>query len=468
MDRDHRRDHRRYRDKQHNLSSFPKGFNKRDRAIFLHTARSENCFYKHAKNLLTVAKINPFQIQEKLVACQSIEHQIVALRSLIQLSRKDYEQRYLFTELLLTCLHRHHNVIYEGMLFGSTVNGLGFHDSDVDLRLRPLQNIGEDEYGPVFEPIQYDKDMVERVLRDIAFQTTRCCAASGAFVPSTRVPVAKLVFLDIQRKRPIESLKYDISLSSTNPFGTLNSRYLRFLCHLEPKFHLLASVLRYWSTVHELIVPGYLSSYALVSMLIFFCQTIEPPLLPTINQMRDLELDKNFPGRAPSEKKGMTQAEWSCIICLREDLYTPSTNTEPLAVLLLKFFEFYLNFPYSTHLITTRPGRALTFEEYQSSAQFHPKFKIKSFLNIQDPFDLAHNLTSGMDGRHFHLFMTTMRFSYERLFKELLNNFSRPPSKNLVDNKVRMANNLTLYSYNKPWGLLNIFTKLTNQEKKIG
>lgn len=441
----------------------------KDRLIFAHEPRHEGCVRKPAEDLLTVVRRNmPFKIHDRLSRfCPTIEHQIIALRSLIQLSQNDHDRRYRFTELLLTCLFRHHKVIYEGILFGSTVNGLGFHDSDIDLRLRPLKQVGQD----VYEPVQLDKDMIDRVLRDIAYQTTRCCPASGSFVPSNRVPVAKLVFKAAQCMN--ESLKYDISLSSTNPYGTLNSRFLRFLSHLEPKFHLLATTLRYWSTVHELIVPGYLSSYALVNMLIFFCQTIEPPLLPTINQMRDLELDTNPKRTGEIDGPGMTQAEWNCIVCLDKKQYSPSTNTEPVAVLLLKFFEFYLNFPYSTHLITTRLGKPLAFDEYQSSVQFHPGFKLKSHLNIQDPFDLAHNLTSGMTGPHFRLLMITMKFSYERLFKELLNNFQRPPPKRIHNHRTDTRSYKDAMhagpTIDAPaWGLLTIFKKLTAQEKKNG
>lgn len=449
---------RKNKDNQNNGPTlFPRSLKRADRELFLHYPRYAGCLRDRATELMQIHKTDEFDFENTLINCPTIEHQIIALRSLIQLSKEDYEQRYKFTELLLTCFYRHHKVIYEGILFGSTVNGLGFHDSDVDLRLRPLKQVDSD----VYEPVQLDKDMVDRVLRDIAYQTTRCSPAAGSFVPSTRVPVAKLVFVDVLQQRPLESLKYDISLSSTNPFGTLNSRFLRFLCHLEPKFHLLATVLRYWSTVHELIVPGYLSSYALVSMLIFFCQTLEPPLLPTINHMRDLALDKESYVLKLQEQKNVSQAEWNCIVCLVKELYTPSTNTEPLSLLLLKFFEFYLNFPYSTHLITTRPGKALTFEEYQTSCQFHPGFKLKPFLNIQDPFDLAHNLTSGMSGPHFRLLMLTMRQSYERLFKELLNNFTNP--QDFEAGKVVRGKH---QARSQPWGILTIFTPLTANEKK--
>lgn len=449
---------------------------------FKHKPRSKACLSEPGRKHLTVIQLNTAgqyqKIKSMLAAQKTMEHQIIALREFTQLTQEEYRNRYIFTQLFLTCLHRHHNVVYEGIMFGSTVNGLGFCDSDVDLRLRPLQQISDD----VYEPINMDDETRDKVLRNIAKQTHMCCPAIGIFVPSTRCPVAKLTFFD-GYVRPYskdvgtrkEGLKYDVSLSSSNPLGTFNSTFLRFLCHLEPKFHLLATVLRYWSSKHGLIVPGSLSSYALINMLIFFCQTIQPPLLPTIDQMRDTyfeccvdDTDKDVSG--DQDKKGMTQLEWQCIVCMRKDCYAPSANTEPLSILLLKFFEFCLNFPYKTHIITTRPGRALTHEEFKESTQFHPRFPLKTLINIQDPFDLKHNLTSGMPGGHFRRILITIRYSYERLFKELLNHFDGPfmkinneediipRQKNAKDtSKMRDARN---------WGLNCLFVNLSKHELK--
>ena len=53
-----------------------------------------------------------------------------------------------------------------------------------------------------------------------------------------------------------------------------------------------------------------------------------------------------------------------------------------MCVLLLKFFEFYLKFPYSTHIITIRPGRALSHQEFKESPKFHQRFPIKSLNQV--------------------------------------------------------------------------------------
>lgn len=437
----------------------------RDRDLFLHQSRKTlrlECLYKPGIPYIGVKKLIYNEIKKAISECDTMDHQILLLRKKITLESGEFQQRYLFTQLMLDCLQRHHNQIYEGVLFGSTINGLGFKDSDVDLRLRLLKPIGDYTY----EPQVLNDDMVERTLRDVAYQTNICSPCSGEFVPSTRCPVAKLSFHLHPSDNPdpnlFEALKYDVSLSSNNSLGSFNTLFLRFLCYLEPKFHLLATVIRYWSKAHELIVPGYLSSYAMVNMLIFFCQVTEPPLLPTVDHMRDMYFTYPHDEDEILTKTGLTQLEWHCIVCLKKDLYTPSRNTEPLSVLLLRFFEFYLKFPYQTHIITTRPGRALTHDEFKDSSHFHPGFPIRTYLNIQDPFDLRHNLTSGMNGDFFKKFIMVISHSYEVLFFELTNRFRRP--KNNQSKEMKLNPHTCGNDDSNDWGINALFVKMSNTQ----
>lgn len=458
-----------------NRQIYPRSLKRGERILFEKKIRKHPCYFESARRLLDLDKLDQARIQDWLAYdCQTIENQIIKIRDKTSLTQDDYRKRFEFTQMILDCLYKHHEIPYEGILFGSSVNGLGFKDSDVDLRLRPLKFISED----CFEPIVYDSDMVDQTLRNIAFQTTRCCPALGEFVPSSRCPIAKLTFLTgnpYNKASLKEGFSYDISLSSSNSLGSFNSIYLRLLCIIEPKFHLMACTLRYWSKVHKLIVSGYLSSYALINMLIFFCQMTTPPLLPTVDYMRQSYLDKQIDRREGQHLPSVSQVEWHCLVDFDRKSYPRSTNDEPLCLLLLRFFEFYLTFNYSNNIITARPGRALSHEEYKQSSQFHPKFPIKDYLNIQDPFDMKHNLTSGMTGEHFRKMMITMRYSYERLFQEILCNFSRPECLNLKvkqndsDNKQKNSGSAQISKkHAKNWGLNALFVPITEDEHKSG
>ena len=435
-----------------------------DRKLYEKNFRNYKCLFYNIKEVIPTTKVHAGDIRITLAHdCPNIEHQIITLRDLTQMTTKDFYKRRRITQELLNCLLSHHGVIYEGLIFGSSTNGLGFVDSDVDLRLRPLQH-RDDNF---LEPIEFDRPKAEEVLRNIAYQTTRCSPAAGTFVPSRRCPIAKLMFLsgnpgDILSYE--EAIHVDISLLSANALGSFNSVYVRFLCHLEPKFHLLASALRYWSKCHDLIQPGNLSSYALVNMLIFFCHNLTPPLLPTVDEMRDIYLQKrsNTENSNDKEKRALTRQEWLCMICLDKDAYKPSENKSPLSLLLLQFFEFYLNFPYSGQTIMiTRNGSAISYEEFKKSSLYDHDFKLKPYLNIQDPFDMKHNLTSGIEGPFFSKLIAKIRHSYEKLFKELLTNFKQPEEISEIP-KIASANNNCVKPKEtskdlRDWGLNAIF-----------
>lgn len=431
-----------------------------DKKLFLKSNRSYKCLYANGHRNLKTPKLDNSKILDILCTqCQSIEHQILRLREETQITLEEYLKRYKFTQQILDCLYRHHEVVYEALVFGSSMNGLGFKDSDIDLRLRPLRKLNNHTY----EPDTDNDGLVDRVLRDIAYQTTRCSPAIGEFVPSSRCPLAKLTFFreysepislsryKLREENLIKELQYDISLASSSPpLGIFNTLFLRFLCDLEPKFHLLAIAIRYWSKTRKLIVRGRLSSYALVNMLVYFCQTLDPPLLPTVDYMRKVSLKSQDAkdGKNRDPLKCLTQIEWQCIVCLDVKKYKRSTNSEPLGLLLLKFFEFYLKFPYETQIITIRPGEALTHNEFKESSQFHPNFPIKQFLNIQDPFELSHNLTTGMNADHFKKFIETIRMSYDTLFEQLMNNYAKPS-----------------HLSNRRWGIAVLFYKTKPAER---
>lgn len=455
---------------------FGRKIKRTDIATYEKVRRGYRCLYDKIKNSIPIEHLDHAVIRYELAHnCRNIEEQIIHLRSLICMQSKDYSKRVFIIKEFLNCLLRHHGVVYEGLLFGSSISGLGFKDSDLDLRLRPLLEVDVD----LLEPIEHDRASVENILKNIAYQTAKCSPAFGYSAPGGRCPLAALQFVrsSVEPERIKycdnvcieQGIKLDVSMLARNSLGSFNSKYIRFLCHLEPKFHLLAIVLRYWSKSHDLIQQGRLSSYALLTMLIFFCQNISPPLLPTVDKMRetyfrDLDIDVKSDSKI---RIGMLRQEWNCLISFSKKSYEPTKNSEPLCVLILKFFEFYLNFPYSTTgIMTTRTGQYVNHNEFKASLLFDDQFPVKTILNIQDPFDLSHNVTCGMTSAFFKKFLLTTRYSYERLFTEL-GTFTKPTD---LTRKSKLANNNQDDNDNldrlESWGLNVIFYRLTKKKLK--
>lgn len=405
------------------------------RSRFESAPRGLHCLNKYCGNYMYVERLDYVMIRNQLNSkCPTIEHQMIAIRKLTHLTQEKFNIRLSFVKEFLNCLLQHHDTVYEGTVFGSSINGLGFIDSDVDLRLNPMKFYKDCE---LLEPMPYNGQEIENTLRNIANQTTICNPCFGEYVPSSRCPVAKLTFYTgnarskYRTKEQVKSLKKgvscDVSMLTGNTLVGLNSKLIRFYCFFDPKFHILAYVVKYWAHIHELIKPGQLSSYALINMLIFFCQQLNDPLIPTVNNMRD----KYFQNLKQSENaklaKALVKIEWNCLVCFQKGYYQGfGKNKELISILLLKFYEFLMNFNYSKHIISIASGKHMTIDEYQASDSYHSSFPIKGFINIQDPFDHTHNLTAGMEQKHFEYMIDIISHSYEKLFLELLNNFDRP------------------------------------------
>jgi DNA polymerase sigma len=69
-----------------------------------------------------------------------------------------------------------------------------------------------------------------------------------------------------------------------NVLAVYNSELVYTYCQIDQRFHILAIILKYWAKKVGIIgaAYGYLSSYALVLMIIAFLQSRNPPVLPCL------------------------------------------------------------------------------------------------------------------------------------------------------------------------------------------
>ncbi len=148
----------------------------------------------------------------------------------------------------------------------------------------------------------------------------------------------------------LQSTGITCDLSLTNSLGIRNSKLIAFLCKLEPKFQTLAIVLRFWAKLNGFIGSSQMSSYAFSMLIVFFCQNLNPPLLPTI------ELS------APNKNLIINGIKsW---FCSHIDLYRMSSSQEDndLSVkdLLPLFVEYYAHFDFENRIICPRNGKVIT------------------------------------------------------------------------------------------------------------
>ncbi|XP_076972105.1 speckle targeted PIP5K1A-regulated poly(A) polymerase isoform X2 [Tamandua tetradactyla] len=198
-------------------------------------------------------------------------------------------------------------------------------------------------------------------------------------VPSARRPVVKFCH------RP-SGLHGDVSLS--NRLALHNSRFLSLCSELDGRVRPLVYTLRCWAQGRGLSGSGpLLNNYALTLLVIYFLQTRDPPVLPTVSQLT----------QKAGEGEQVEVDGWDCSFPRDASRLEPSTNVEPLSSLLAQFFSCVSCWDLRGSLLSLREGQALPVagglpSNLWGGLRLGP-------MNLQDPFDLSHNVAANVTNR---------------------------------------------------------------------
>ncbi|XP_062949290.1 speckle targeted PIP5K1A-regulated poly(A) polymerase [Cynocephalus volans] len=198
-------------------------------------------------------------------------------------------------------------------------------------------------------------------------------------VPSARRPVVKFCH------RP-SGLHGDISLS--NRLALHNSRFLSLCSELDGRVRPLVYTLRCWAQGRGLSGSGpLLNNYALTLLVIYFLQTRDPPVLPTVSQLI----------QKADEGEQVEVDGWDCSFPRDASRLEPSTNVETLSSLLAQFFSCVSCWDLRGSLLSLREGQALPVvgglpSRLWEGLRLGP-------MNLQDPFDLSHNVAANVTSR---------------------------------------------------------------------
>ncbi|XP_057368026.1 terminal uridylyltransferase 4-like [Daphnia carinata] len=268
-------------------------------------------------------------------------------------------------------------------MFGSSCNGFGFADSDVDLCLTFESN--KDGKGIDFVAV------VKKLAKSLRRNRFFCDIVP---ISSAKVPIVKL------RHRPT-GLESDISLY--NQLGKRNSQLLATYCAIDTRVRILGYMAKLLAKQCEIgdASRGSLSSYAYTLMVIHYLQQVTPPVIPVLQEIK-------FEGS--DREKYMVEGWDTWFFENTEDLGRVwphhGANREPPSTLWLGFLLYYAKlFDYRLQVVSIR--------------QLKPLFRLEKMwtdrpIAIEDPFDLSHNLGSGVSlrmGAYIRrVFVTARRF----------------------------------------------------------
>lgn len=158
-------------------------------------------------------------------------------------------------------------------MFGSSSNGLGFSDCDMDMHVR----IWDTNRRPILVTVQEARTFFLRKIAAIFRQSV-----NKLYYPiyiDARCPIVKL-----HPKNPILKL-LECDINVTNSKGIYNSIFIKTLCTLCPTFRHLAVLLKQWHKVTTANSRN-MNSYTFTLLVIFFLQNCSPqPLLKPIRLM---------------------------------------------------------------------------------------------------------------------------------------------------------------------------------------
>ena len=364
-----------YLDQDHNLLSTIKPnsksknnqFNKQNNIDFLNflKMKSEKLSNEYNNKLKKMKENNPLLITENM---NLFEEKII-----LPLYQKICEENQLKKELYTDIYNKYKNIIMKILEknnlqntqiepYGSIVNNFMTEYGDIDICLIP------EDLNTIFDFDTYLEELKEEVVNE-----QKC---------------AKLIILENYGKFMILKLKdieteIDIDITVQNILPIINTKLIRYYSLYDQRFHIFGIFLKFWVKKNQIhsALDKFLSSYALLILIIHYLQTItEPKVLPILQQVRNKKKDYIYHN---GEKEILTN------VYFEEDLdeikkYMRIVNCNEenecsVVELLVGFFEYYA-YQYDHYMISISRSDKIPVDENETIA-----------FPLEDPFDIGYN-----------------------------------------------------------------------------
>ncbi|XP_072006955.1 terminal uridylyltransferase 7 isoform X2 [Engystomops pustulosus] len=258
-------------------------------------------------------------------------------------------------------------------LFGSSKNGFGFKQSDLDICM-------------TFDGLETAEELDSiRTIEELARQLRRHQGLRNILpITTAKVPIVK--FYHVR-----SGLEGDISLYNT--LALHNTRLLASYAAIDPRVTYLCYIMKVFTKMCDIgdASRGSLSSYAYTLMVLYFLQQRNPPVIPVLQ-----EIYTN--GCKPEILvDGWNVYFFSKMEELANHWSEYGKNKESVGELWLGLLRFYTeDFDFKEHVISIRKKSLLTTFKKQWTSKY---------IVIEDPFDLTHNLGAGLSRKMTNFIM---------------------------------------------------------------
>ncbi|XP_031154095.1 poly(A) RNA polymerase, mitochondrial isoform X2 [Sander lucioperca] len=360
------------------------------------------------------------ELIQRLSKEESIDQQITSLRDVYQLTEENSRLRFLVCSLLkdIAAAYFPECTIKP---FGSSVNGFGKLGCDLDMFLDLDGISGRNATMPksgLSLEYQMKRANSERAVTQSILSVIGECV--DQFGPGC-VGVQKI----LNARCPLVRFAHQPSgfqcdLTANNRVAMKSTELLYLYGELDPRVRCLVFTVRCWARAHGITssIPGaWITNFSLTVMLLFFLQRRSPPIIPTLDHLRDLA--------GPADKSVIEGND--CTFVSDFSKIQLQSNTETLEQLLCEFFEFYATFAFSRMSINIRKGKE------QNKPEVAP-------LHIQNPFETSLNVSKNVNATQLDRFVALCQES-SWLLQQSETNAPRGGSKGKAS---------------KPWGLATL------------
>ncbi|XP_005061003.1 PREDICTED: terminal uridylyltransferase 7 [Ficedula albicollis] len=258
-------------------------------------------------------------------------------------------------------------------LFGSSKNGFGFKQSDLDI----CMTIDGLETAEELDCIRIIEDLAKVLKKQSGLRNVLP-------ITTAKVPIVK--FFHVR-----SGLEVDISLYNT--LALHNTRLLSSYAAIDPRVKYLCYTMKVFTKICDIgdASRGSLSSYAYTLMVLYFLQQRNPPVIPVLQEIY----------KEPKKPEILVDG-WNVYFFDKiEELSVVwpdyGKNTESVGQLWLGLLRFYTEeFDFKEHVICIRRKNLLTTFKKQWTSKY---------IVIEDPFDLNHNLGAGLSRKMTNFIM---------------------------------------------------------------
>ncbi|XP_064032346.1 terminal uridylyltransferase 7 isoform X2 [Pogoniulus pusillus] len=258
-------------------------------------------------------------------------------------------------------------------LFGSSKNGFGFKQSDLDI----CMTMDGLETAEGLDCIRIIEDLAKVLKKQSGLRNVLP-------ITTAKVPIVK--FFHVR-----SGLEVDISLYNT--LALHNTKLLSSYAAIDPRVKYLCYTMKVFTKICDIgdASRGSLSSYAYTLMVLYFLQQRNPPVIPVLQEIY----------KEPKKPEILVDG-WNVYFFDKiEELSVVwpdcGKNTESVGQLWLGLLRFYTEeFDFKEHVICIRRKNLLTTFKKQWTSKY---------IVIEDPFDLNHNLGAGLSRKMTNFIM---------------------------------------------------------------